>query len=79
MAGAGARALDTLALYGRRAEGDQALQLAGEGTLIALPAASLTTTAARLDPLARRWRQTLFPTLATRFREDAHDDVRLAV
>ncbi|WP_445149915.1 urease accessory protein UreD [Baekduia sp. Peel2402] len=72
VAGAGVRALDTLALYGQRADDDQALQLARAGTLLALPAASLTTTAARLDPLQRRWSEILFPT-------HAHDELPLAV
>lgn len=70
VAGAGARTLDTLAIYGER--GDEGLQLASAGTLLALPAASLTTTAARLDPLQRRWSETLFPT-------HAHDELPLAV
>jgi urease accessory protein len=62
--GAGARVLDTLALYGTRAAastGDGGtLQLAGPGTIRPLPAPSLATSARTLDPLQARWRAELF-------------------
>jgi urease accessory protein len=79
VAGAGARVIDALALYGARADVDPpVLQLAGAGTLLALPGRSFAATAARLDPLQDRWRTTLFqePTIV---REDVHDDLRVAV
>jgi urease accessory protein len=59
--GAGARVLDTLALYGARAEHEEGtLQLAGPGTIRPLPAPSLATAARTLDPLQARWRAGLF-------------------
>jgi urease accessory protein len=59
--GAGARVLDTLALYGARAHADDgALQLAGPGTIRPLPAPSLAISARALDPLQARWRAELF-------------------
>lgn len=78
VAGANARVLDTLALYGQRAADDQGLQLAGPGTVWPLPGPSLAATAARLDPAQARWRTSLFDT-PTGLREDALDDLRLAV
>jgi urease accessory protein len=78
VAGADARVIDTLALYGRRATDGQGLQLAGPGTVWPLPGPSLAATAARLDPAQDRWRTSLFDT-TTGLREDARDDVRLAV
>ena len=59
--GAGARVLDTLALYGARAaQGEGTLQLAGPGTIRPLPAPSLAAAARTLDPLQARWRADLF-------------------
>jgi urease accessory protein len=59
--GAGARVLDTLALYGRRApDVVGALQLAGPGTVRPLPAPTVATAARVLDPLQARWRAELF-------------------
>jgi urease accessory protein len=59
--GAGARVLDTLALYGARAAQEQGrLQLAGPGTIRPLPAPTLATAARTLDPLQARWRAALF-------------------
>jgi urease accessory protein len=78
VAGAGARVIDTLALYGERADDGLGLQLAGPGTVWPLPGPSLAATAARLDPAQARWRTTLLHT-TTGLREDALDDVRLAV
>jgi len=80
VAGAGARVIDTLALYGERAaDGDHhGLQLAGPGTVWPLPGPSLAATAACLDPAQARWRASLFPP-TTGLREDARDDAALAV
>jgi urease accessory protein len=59
--GAGARVLDTLALYGARApQAEGTLQLVGPGTIRPLPAPSLATAARMLDPLQARWRADLF-------------------
>ncbi|MET0604221.1 MAG: urease accessory protein UreD [Baekduia sp.] len=59
--GAGARVLDTLALYGARAAQEQGtLQLAGPGTIRPLPALSLATAARTIDPLQARWRAAIF-------------------
>jgi urease accessory protein len=59
--GAGARVLDTLALYGGRAGAQEGvLQLAGLGSVRPLPAPSLAVAARILDPLQARWRAALF-------------------
>jgi urease accessory protein len=76
--GAGARVLDTLALYGARAAQEQgALQLAGPGTIRPLPAPSLATAARTLDPLQARRRAELFTD--DHPQEGTPDELRLAL
>lgn len=77
--GAGARVLDTLALYGARAHADGgALQLAGPGTIRPLPAPSLAAAARVLDPLQARWRAELFCD-DDQPEEGTTDELRLAL
>jgi urease accessory protein len=77
--GAGARVLDTLALYGGRAHADDgALQLAGPGTIRPLPAPSLAISARALDPLQARWRAELFSD-DDQPPEGTPDELRLAL
>ncbi|HEX5923046.1 MAG TPA: urease accessory protein UreD [Baekduia sp.] len=75
--GAGARVLDTLALYGARAPlGEGTLQLAGPGTIRPLPAPSLAAAARELDPLQARLRAELFSD--DHPQEGTPDELRLA-
>jgi urease accessory protein len=74
--GADVRALDTLALYGMRAEaGEGVLQLAGPGSVRPLPAPSLAAAARVLDPLQECWRAALLNDLDER----RTDELRLAL
>lgn len=76
--GAGARVLDTLALYGARAAQEEgALQLAGPGTIRPLPAPSLAAAARTLDPLQARRRAELFSD--DHHQEGTPDELRLAL
>jgi urease accessory protein len=76
--GAGARVLDTLALYGvRAAQEEGTLQLAGPGTICPLPAPSLATAARTLDPLQACWRAALF--CDDHPQEGTPDELRLAL
>jgi urease accessory protein len=76
--GAGARVLDTLALYGARASpGESILQLAGPGTIRPLPAPTLAAAARTLDPLQAHWRAALF--CDDHPEQGTTDDLRLAL
>lgn len=76
--GAGARVLDTLALYGARAGQEEGtLQLLGPGTISPLPARSLAAAARTLDPVQARWRAALF--CDDQPEEGTTDDLRLAL
>ncbi|WP_205698316.1 urease accessory protein UreD [Conexibacter sp. SYSU D00693] len=55
-----ARVLDAVALFGRRAADRDALQLAGPGSVLPVPAPSLAAAHRRTGPAARAWRRTLF-------------------
>lgn len=57
---ADAKVLDTLALYGRRAPDPQALQLAGPGSVMPVPAPSLAASEAVLGPMTAAWRRSLY-------------------
>jgi urease accessory protein len=55
-----AKVLDTLALYGRRMSDPAALQLAGDATVLPVPAPSLAAAERTLGPMRIRWRESLF-------------------
>lgn len=56
----GARVLDALGLYGRRAPDPDALQLAGPGTLLPVAATTLSAAERRTAAAAAAWRSLLF-------------------